>query len=73
MSTVTWITVAIGFAGFVCGYLLRSYVSYRRRKRARRARYELATKHRIFAPAAEPEAAQPTSAESVPLVPADPA
>jgi hypothetical protein len=71
MNTMSWITFAIGFAGFLCGYLLRSYVSYRRRTRARRARYELATGHRTFAPAEEAEAAKLSSAQSAPLVPAD--
>lgn len=71
MSTMSWIIPAIGIAGFVSGYLLRSYVSHRRHVRARRARYRLASGHRTLAPIKEDETNQPSSAASAPLVPAD--
>jgi hypothetical protein len=71
MSTMSWVTAAIGFAGFLSGYLLRSYVSYRRRLRARRARYDLPSGHRTLMPIEEAQGAKLSSAESAPLVPAD--
>lgn len=42
MSFITYaFLVAVWVAGFAAGYLLRSYLSYRRRTRAQRARYRL--------------------------------
>src|SRR5690349_18310930 len=40
MSPITYaVLAAVWVGGFALGYLLRSYVSYRRRMRARRSRY----------------------------------
>jgi hypothetical protein len=54
MITVAWI-FAIWIAGFLGGYALRSYVSVRRRRRARRARYEFSSTRRTLSPAEDEE------------------
>ena len=68
MSTITWLT-AIWIAGFVSGYGLRSYVSYRRRTRARRSRYERPSARRTLAPIEEPKPAELAPEKAAPLVP----
>ena len=71
MSTITWVIPAIWIAGFVSGYVLRSYLSHRRHMRARRARYEVPTGQRTLASMEQVAPAQLCSSESASLVPAD--
>ena len=71
MSTITWIIPAIWIAGFVSGYVLRSYLSHRRHMRARRARYEVPTGQRTLARMEKVGPAKLYYSESASLVPAD--
>ena len=48
--TLGIVVLAVGIAGFVAGYGLRSYLSNQRRKRARRARFEIPGSGRTLDP-----------------------
>ena len=71
MSTITWLIPTIWIAAFVSGYGLRSYVSYRRRTRSRRSRYERPSVRRTLAPIEEPKPAELAPEKAAPLVPVD--
>jgi hypothetical protein len=51
MSFIVGIVVlAVGIAGFIAGYGLRSYLSNQRRRRARRARFDIPGSGRTLDP-----------------------
>jgi len=51
--------IALWIAGFAAGYAVRSYVSYRRRKRERLARRNVAGAPRAFTPLGEASIREP--------------
>ena len=64
--------LAIWITGFAGGYVLRSYISFRRRTRTRRSRYDIPTTRRTLMPAQEKaQTAKLDSNEGSPLVPED--